>query len=230
MLTLTELELLDVVALRESLPEQNLFAGQVGTIVEDLAPDVFEVEFSDDEGQTYAMLPLKAEQLIKLHYNSLEPETMTTNINQFGSGDNVAGDKIVQSGGNFGIGVMKGGTVEQGAIVAGQYHESGVDMQEVLKLIASLKETVQFFPQAQQEAVTIEIEDLETEIAKPEEQRKLARVKKYLAALATAGTVAIASLTAANEGFEQIETFVDNANTLANKFDVELAIPPAQQP
>ena len=62
MLTLTELKLLDVVALRESLPEQNLFAGQVGTIVEDLAPNVFEVEFSDDEGQTYAMLPLKAEQ------------------------------------------------------------------------------------------------------------------------------------------------------------------------
>jgi hypothetical protein len=39
----------------------------VGTVVEVLAPDVYEVEFCDDEGQTYAELALRSEQLIPLH-------------------------------------------------------------------------------------------------------------------------------------------------------------------
>jgi hypothetical protein len=61
------IELLDVVALNEDLPSHRLLRGQVGTVVESLGPDVFEVEFSDDRGQTYAMLPLKSQQLILLH-------------------------------------------------------------------------------------------------------------------------------------------------------------------
>ena len=59
---------LDVVALIHDLPEQALVRGQVGTVVEMLADDVFEVEFSDDAGKTYAMLPLNAEQLLVLHH------------------------------------------------------------------------------------------------------------------------------------------------------------------
>nr|VFJ55958.1 MAG: protein of unknown function (DUF4926) [Candidatus Kentron sp. FM]VFJ59251.1 MAG: protein of unknown function (DUF4926) [Candidatus Kentron sp. FM]VFK11219.1 MAG: protein of unknown function (DUF4926) [Candidatus Kentron sp. FM] len=64
-------ELFDVVALTEELSGQSLSRGQVGTIVEILAPDVFEVEFSDDEGQTYAMGTLGANQLMALHYHLL---------------------------------------------------------------------------------------------------------------------------------------------------------------
>ena len=63
-----ELELLSVVALLEDLAGRSLRRGQVGTIVERLAPGVFEVEFSDDEGQTYASLPLRADQLLRLHH------------------------------------------------------------------------------------------------------------------------------------------------------------------
>lgn len=63
-----KIELLDVVALTVDLPEQNLVRGQVGTVVEELAQDVFEVEFSDDDGKTYASLPLKAGQLMILHH------------------------------------------------------------------------------------------------------------------------------------------------------------------
>jgi len=62
------LELLDVVALTEDLPEQSLYCGQVGTVVETLAPDVYEVEFVDDEGMTYAMQTLRADQLMTLRY------------------------------------------------------------------------------------------------------------------------------------------------------------------
>ncbi len=66
--TLTKLQLLDVVALKEPLPQHHLLAGQVGTIVEILAPDVYEVDFSDNQGQNYAMLPLHTHQLMKLHF------------------------------------------------------------------------------------------------------------------------------------------------------------------
>lgn len=59
---------LDVVALTADLPERGLLRGQVGTVVEALAPGVFEVEFSDDQGRTYAQLALRDSQLLVLHY------------------------------------------------------------------------------------------------------------------------------------------------------------------
>jgi hypothetical protein len=65
------MHLLDVVALTEDIPDHGLRRGQVGTIVEDLGPDVFEVEFADNEGQTYATLALNAKQLLVLHYQSV---------------------------------------------------------------------------------------------------------------------------------------------------------------
>ena len=66
------IQLLDVVALTEDLPEHKLFRGQVGTAVELLAPEVYEVEFNDDQGRTYAMLALRANQLMVLHYRPLQ--------------------------------------------------------------------------------------------------------------------------------------------------------------
>ncbi|MBL8132168.1 MAG: DUF4926 domain-containing protein [Anaerolineae bacterium] len=64
-----DLKLLDVVAVTVDLPEHGLVRGQVGTIVEQLSPDVFEIEFSDDDGRTYMMVPLHAAQLLHLHYS-----------------------------------------------------------------------------------------------------------------------------------------------------------------
>ncbi len=63
-----ELELLSVVALLEDSKDHKLQRGQVGTIVERLAPGVYEVEFSDDEGRTYASLSVHADQLLQLHH------------------------------------------------------------------------------------------------------------------------------------------------------------------
>jgi hypothetical protein len=62
------IHLLDVVALTADRPDRGLVRGQVGTVVESLAPGVFEVEFSDDEGRTYAQLSLNESQLLVLHY------------------------------------------------------------------------------------------------------------------------------------------------------------------
>ena len=62
-----KIRLLDTVALVDDLPERKLKRGEVGTVVEILAPDVFEVEFCDDDGRTYAELALRNDQLIVLH-------------------------------------------------------------------------------------------------------------------------------------------------------------------
>ena len=62
------IRLSDVVALTEDIPDRGLLGGQVGTVVESLGPGVFEVEFVDNDGRTYAMLPLKSSQLLVLHY------------------------------------------------------------------------------------------------------------------------------------------------------------------
>ncbi len=64
----SDIALLDVVALAADVPSRGLRRGQVGTVVELLEPGVFEVEFSDDQGRTYATAPLDASQLIVLHY------------------------------------------------------------------------------------------------------------------------------------------------------------------
>ncbi len=63
----SNIQMLDVVVLTDNLPDRDLRRGQVGTVVEILAPNVFEVEFSDNDGCTYASLALRAEQLIVLY-------------------------------------------------------------------------------------------------------------------------------------------------------------------
>jgi hypothetical protein len=60
--------LLDVVALTVDLPDKALLRGQVGTVVEMLSPDVYEIEFSDDDGRTYAEAAIRGDQLMVLHY------------------------------------------------------------------------------------------------------------------------------------------------------------------
>jgi hypothetical protein len=42
----------------EDLPARELKRGEVGTVVEIIAPGVYEIAFSDDDGQTYAQLAL----------------------------------------------------------------------------------------------------------------------------------------------------------------------------
>jgi hypothetical protein len=66
------MKILDVVALTEDIRELKLYRGQVGTIVDEYEPDIFEVEFSDIRGQTYALETLKARQLMVLHHDPIE--------------------------------------------------------------------------------------------------------------------------------------------------------------
>ena len=62
--------LLAAVALTEDLPEQELTRGQLGTVVEHLERDgenALLVEFADEQGQTYAMVDVRPDQLMVLH-------------------------------------------------------------------------------------------------------------------------------------------------------------------
>jgi hypothetical protein len=65
---MSEIETHAVVALVKDLPEERLVRGQVGAVVADLAPGVYEVEFCDGKGITYAMVALRADQLMVLHF------------------------------------------------------------------------------------------------------------------------------------------------------------------
>ena len=61
-------KLSDVVALLVDKPEEGLGVGQVGTVVEVLAPDAYEVEFLDSKGETIALTELKRSEVLVLKH------------------------------------------------------------------------------------------------------------------------------------------------------------------
>ena len=68
--TMKLIPLLAVVALTDDLPEHKLTRGQIGTVVEHLhrdGDDALLVEFSDEQGEAYAIAPVRPDQLIALH-------------------------------------------------------------------------------------------------------------------------------------------------------------------
>ncbi|WP_333165822.1 MULTISPECIES: DUF4926 domain-containing protein [unclassified Microcoleus] len=234
---IVKLQLLDVVAIKEDLPDANLLAGQVGTIVEVLAPEVYEVEFSDDDGQTYAMLPLHSSQLLQLKYKSTAENTsMSHTIHQYGQGDKVGGDKV--GGDKVGGDKVGGDKVDnsqannlEGANVSGvigrdnaqasnsQFNQNNnANTAEILKLISSMRETADQFPEDIRDEIIIDIEDVEAEIKKPESQWNKTKLKKRLTALVAAGTaiaIPIAGMT----------DFADKAIDVSNKLGIELKLP-----
>ena len=61
-------DVLDAVALLADLPVQGLTRGQVGTVVETLDAVTVLVEFSDDGGRAYALVPCPVADLLMLRY------------------------------------------------------------------------------------------------------------------------------------------------------------------
>ena len=57
-------ELFDIIELLVNLPQYNLKIGEQGTIVEDYSDGYYEIEFSNDEGETIVLCPLSKEQFI----------------------------------------------------------------------------------------------------------------------------------------------------------------------
>jgi Domain of unknown function (DUF4926) len=67
-----DMNLLQVVALTDDIPEKGLKRGQVGTIVEQLAADTFEIEFADLDGKPYAFAAVSKEKLLALRHERLD--------------------------------------------------------------------------------------------------------------------------------------------------------------
>ena len=61
---------LEPVAILADIPDQNLARGQVGTVLELLDAATALVEFSDDTGKAYAIVPVKKSQLLPLVYEN----------------------------------------------------------------------------------------------------------------------------------------------------------------
>jgi hypothetical protein len=64
------IKLLDIVALLDDKPVEGLVSGQVGTVVDMLAPGVFEVEFLDSNGKTVSLTELKRTELLVLKHEA----------------------------------------------------------------------------------------------------------------------------------------------------------------
>ncbi len=62
------LRILDVVALMADKPGAGLVRGQVGTVVEALDRSTYEVEFVDESGETYCLVPVPSGELLVLHH------------------------------------------------------------------------------------------------------------------------------------------------------------------
>lgn len=74
-MAISRVKLLDVVALTVDLPEYNLWRGQVGTVVQELASGTaFEVEFSDRNGRTYESIGLRPDQIMVLYFEPVPPD------------------------------------------------------------------------------------------------------------------------------------------------------------
>src|SRR6476661_5385478 len=89
---------------------------------------------------------------------------------------------------------------------------------EILKLISSMRETADQFPEDIRDEIIIDIEDIETEIKKPENHWNKTRLKKSLTALVAAGTaiaIPIAGMT----------DFANTAIDVGQKLGIELKLP-----
>ena len=68
-----EIKLFDSIALLKDLPEENLWRGQMGAVVEVYNDgEAFEVEFVDNDGKTYGLLALRPDQIMLLRRNAVE--------------------------------------------------------------------------------------------------------------------------------------------------------------
>lgn len=65
---MNKFKLFDVVAILHPIPEKKLSSGQVGTIVEVLADNVYEIEFIGNNGETLTTASVNSQNMLLLHY------------------------------------------------------------------------------------------------------------------------------------------------------------------
>jgi len=91
---------------------------------------------------------------------------------------------------------------------------------ELLQLISAMRQTAAQFPQDIQDDLIIDLDDVESEIKKPEADRNLPKIKKRLLAILTAVSLISGSVTGMTD-------FANNAIDVGSKLGIELRLPPA---
>ncbi|OCQ97014.1 GTP-binding protein [Nostoc sp. MBR 210] len=136
--------------------------------------------------------------------NQAEHKPMTQNTNNFHNSNitNVANevkDKASQQASDF-------------------TQTSGANITEILQLISNLRQTAAQFPPDIRDDITIDIDDVEAEIQKPEPERSLPKLRKRLIALLTAASLIAAPIAG-------ITDFTNNVLEIGDKLGVELQLP-----
>ena len=120
-------------------------------------------------------------------------------------------------GGGFAAegGRQSGGTLNDYSITIGQ------NIDDIERLIASLRENIQHFPEKQREDAEMELEDLEEDIKNPEKHnpKRLARRLKRIAAIGTAVTALTGGAVTVSDN---LNTFTDNITELGEKLEVPI--------
>ncbi|MEG4377187.1 MULTISPECIES: leucine-rich repeat domain-containing protein [unclassified Microcoleus] len=115
-----------------------------------------------------------------------------------------------------------GGSSNSAAVSGNQsVQNNNANTAEILKLISSMRETATQFPEDIRDGIIIDIEDVESEIKKPENQWNKARLKKSLTAMIAAGT-------AIGVGIAGMTDFADKAIDVGQKLGIELKLPSAR--
>jgi internalin A len=145
------------------------------------------------------------------------------NSNQQHQGDNHPMTEITNNNQGANIGNLVNEAKDNAQVTASNFTQtSGASTDDLLKIIASLRQTVAQLPTEAQEDLNIEIDDVEEEIKKPENQRNMARLKKRLTALVTAASLIAGGVTATNK-------FAGEVIDLGSKVGIELQLPSAAE-
>lgn len=97
---------------------------------------------------------------------------------------------------------------------------TGANTAELLQLITAMRQTAAQFPKEIQDDIIIDIDDVETEVKKPENERNSKRLKKSLIALAAIGTTIATPIVG-------ITDFTNSVLDLGSKVGIELKLPSA---
>jgi internalin A len=110
---------------------------------------------------------------------------------------------------------------DEATITATEFTQnSTTNTTELLQIVNNLRQTAAQFPPDIQEGIIIDLDDVETEIKKPENKRNLPRLKKYLAALLAVATLAGGAIASGVD-------FANNVVDLGSKVGIELKLPTA---
>jgi internalin A len=148
------------------------------------------------------------------------------NANQ--QGDHKPMTEITNNNQNANIGNFVNEANDNAQVTASNFSQtSGASTAELLQLIAAMRQTVAQLPPEIQEDIIIDIDDVEEQIKKPEQQRNLPRLKKRLVALAAVGTTLAAQISGATDYAGKAIDVGTKAVELGQKLGIELQLPPA---